>query len=123
MAESDNWKVQHSIKFGADMLNLRADSIAELLEMQTEAIDVNGMIIAEAGNSLRAKANVLTEFPGSEEVPFTPAPPAQAGVKLCAHGVAYTYRSGTSKAGKPYSAWFCDVENDARLPKCKAIWD
>jgi hypothetical protein len=29
------------------------------------------------------------------------------GAPLCAHGVAYAVKAGTSKAGKSYRGWFC----------------
>jgi hypothetical protein len=53
------------------------------------------------------------------------APPAQStppGVegKSCDHG-QMTYRTGTNKFGKPYSAYFCPQPKDA-YDKCKPIF-
>jgi hypothetical protein len=55
--------------------------------------------------------------PGGYQEPTHPA--AQAG-KNCTHG-AMKYKSGVSKAGKPYSGYFCPAPFGTQ--QCKAVFD
>lgn len=115
---TEDYKAQLSIKFGrmGDMLNLRASSVEELATMANELAD-HAMIIVTSAEEFQGKATITEAFTGTSAVKA----PAGSG-DVCAHGVAWVERSGTSKAGKPYRAKFCQVENDPTLPKCAAVW-
>ncbi len=113
---AEDYKVQLSLKFGArnDMVNLRCDSPEELAKMAGELADL-AVVVVTAAEEFQAKATVAAAFPGTEAA--TSAPRGD----VCAHGVAWSEKSG-EKNGKRWSGKFCQVENDPAMPKCKAIW-
>lgn len=120
MAE-ENWTAQLSVKVGSTgstMVNLRAGSVADLAAMASELADLGAVIVSSA-EEFAANATVIEAFPGAQV--STEATSANDGTPVCAHGVRMTFKAGTSsKNGKPYKMYFCDVTNDPRLPKCPA---
>jgi alpha-D-ribose 1-methylphosphonate 5-triphosphate diphosphatase PhnM len=123
---TDDYKVQYSIKFphpSADMVNVRANTVDELKTLMAE-IALEAATLAVTADAIRtdvmevAKQNIKAEFPTTTEVAS-----GGQGQKLCAHGVPYTFRSGTSQKGKAYSGLFCTVKNDPNLKECEPIFN
>lgn len=113
---SENWKIQISFKYGrmADMVNVRADTVEELMELMN-GISENSTFLVASAEDFQAKATVAAVFPGTVDA-------GKDDTDVCAHGVAWKSQSGV-KNGKAWSGKFCQVENDPKLPKCKAKWD
>jgi len=131
--DNDNYKAHLTIKLGhanQHVLHVRADSVTDLVAQLGE-LDDHGMTIVATITDLMAKAAVVNAFPGTQKVegnfstngtPATLAAPANDFVKRCAHQAPLKYQEGTTKAGKPYKGWFCQVENDPSMPKCAPQW-
>lgn len=129
--EQQGYKAQLSFKFGVSgMINLRAATIAELVEMANELAPVGALLVGTAeeiqGSAISAQAaavaTVTQAFPQTQQVQQQPAYSGGGGgsERYCAHGIPMSYREGVSKAGKPYKAYFCTVKNDPRLGECPA---
>jgi hypothetical protein len=100
------------------VLNDSHAAAAVLEEVSQALVSPAATGFAEAG------ANVARSFP--QATPATPSPvrivpdePAGDTPPVCAHGMARTYKSGTSAGGKAWKAWMCV------LPKgqsCEPTW-
>jgi hypothetical protein len=123
---------QLSVKFGAGhLLNVCGDSVEELVERVGKLADLKQLIIT-AAEEILAAAVITNTFQGTTQVPQAPpqdagppawqnAPPAPAyGVKLCAHGMPYTAKSGTNAQGKAWSGQFCQFPD--KNQQCAPIW-
>lgn len=79
----------------------------------------------DGGSVQQAAANIAAAFPQATPAPQaaprqapTGAPPGQQA-PLCDHGYARVYKSGVSKAGKPYKMWSCPAD---RSEQCEPQW-
>lgn len=125
--ESTGYGAQLSLKFGnGGMINVRASDVNALVSevenlalVGTYIVNTSEEIQSAAISAQQAQANVVQQFPQTTVVQQGP-PPQQGGgqQKFCAHGQAMAFRAGTSKAGKPYSGYFCQVKNDPYLAEC-----
>ena len=122
---AEDYAAQLSVKVGATgniMINLRAQDVPTLASMANELADL-GPVILSSAEEFAANATIVQTFPGTQVVGTTTVDPLPTGntTPVCAHGVPMTYKAGTStKTGKPYKMFFCDVTNDPRMLKCQA---
>jgi hypothetical protein len=137
---TDDFKIQVSYKVGLnqqDMVNIRANSAAELQILLSEIGQQVGAVAA-TGDFLRAGGVVNTTFPGATQLPAATqlpenvvpfqqpavAPAAQVpgtdvAPRICAHGPRVRKEGNTN--GRKWVAYFCS------LPKgspgaCEAEW-
>lgn len=119
---AEDWKLQVSYKVGQDMINIRANTGAELTvllgDISDKELATQIAAVAKQLNGANALAPLSTG--GSTQEREQPqhsgtdwAPPASAGVQKaapsCIHGLR-TYKSGIAKAsGKPYAFWSCPL--------------
>jgi hypothetical protein len=104
---SEDFKMQASIKdYDGDMVNFRANSVEEL------KAEFAGFPFAEYAD-VKAQLKAMSAIQPALPTPAAPAaqpapaaaPPPQAQVRTCAHGVR-TYKTGTGSRGK-WEGYFC----------------
>jgi hypothetical protein len=123
LIEGNQTRVQLSVKFGANGSGyaiVEAATVAELIEQAGALMDQAGYInsVVEEIQARSAFANAGVETT-QVQAPQNPGTPSGPPVENCAHGVPRKFVAGTSKAGKPYRALFCQVQNDPNLAECK----
>lgn len=137
MSSESNYSL--TTKVDGDLFTVRGDT-AEEFQNNLRAVVTNDLVsyvlaVQEAARGNKAQAAVHQTFPGATPVADTRSfeqivsEPAQAstfsgaaaaaGAPTCAHG-ARSWKSGTSKNGKPYNGWFC-TSND-RDNQCPPQW-
>lgn len=128
---TDSFKVQVNFKNGVpDLVNVRADSAAELAQL------LDGLALVSP-NIEAAKAVLVLQQGGlnptvvppapstaggdwNSQPPAPPAPPAApaaGGGPACQHG-GKVWKEGQNKAGRPYKGWFCP----ANVNGCAPTW-
>lgn len=128
----ENYKLQTSLKFGPyqqHMVNVRANSVNEMLELLDGLYNSRGFINSVATELVEnnepdfshAVDNVKSEFPTTtEHRPGVVDPPRTYGSQPepyeCIHGAMKKY-SGVNKNGEPYTAYFCPGPKNQ--PQCK----
>lgn len=111
--------------YGAPSISIRGADIADALAQTERHKDELGKLIkvaADAGKYFGKLVDGEAGAAASSGPKGRPEGAAQAPngeSKSCAHG-AMTFRSGTTKAGKPYRAFFCPSED--RDNQCKPEW-
>ena len=136
---SENWLLQHSVKIGGDMVNLRGDNpeqfklvldwaIANAALFVNVAAALNSVPPALAGNVTHTQVQSEPTAPPAppQGQPAWGAPQQQApswsqpatAAPSCRHGER-TYREGTGAKG-PWKAYFCPSKN--RADQCDAQW-
>jgi hypothetical protein len=125
---NESTKIQINYSTGKPLINLYADDEIEAAQL-LESLNELAPKISEVGQALGAVL-VVTEVLGGQQVQDTPSygsqqPQAGAGApfgvdpEFCSHGTM-KFRSGTSKAGKPYEIFDCPVgECESKWPKKK----
>ena len=105
------------------LLNVYAEDVESFSQRLEDLEGTAAQIAAIEGvlGAVSAAAPVAAPPSQQPKPQGTPvAQPAGGGAApTCEHGPR-TYREGTSKAGKPYKAWFCS--NPDRYAQCKPEW-
>lgn len=115
---------------GGTLINLYASDIADLSVKLEEIESVAAQIGALEGvlnaNSAASGISAPPSAQSGSEVPSRPAQGPPGGTQLsqgaapsCAHGPR-TFKSGISKAGKPYKLWACSSYD--RNDQCQPEW-
>ena len=116
---AEDWKLQVSYKVGQDMINIRANSGAELAvllgDLAEEELATQIAAVAKqlTGASVLAPLSTGASTPNQAQAPASGtgwAPPvSNTSAPTCVHG-ARVYKSGIAKAsGKPYAFWSCPL--------------
>lgn len=116
---AEDWKLQVSFKVGQDMINVRANTGAELAillgDISEDELATQIAAVAKQLNGASTLAPLSTGGSTPSQAPQAPsgtgwAPPvSNTPVPTCVHG-ARIYKSGTSsKTGKPYAFWSCPL--------------
>lgn len=119
---SENWKIQVSPKIGNTLINVRAESVAELHAMLVEfQINVLDYVKGIEGIPTGAPAFTPTAAPVATSA-ATPAfaPATNSDARTCKHG-AMAYKTGVGKTGAPWKAYMCNAPKDAS-DKCDPQW-
>lgn len=120
---TDNYKVQVSIAIPpsgsdyskADMVNVRADSVAELVGHLLDIDEDTSRLVSRVASGLRAAAVAPLEAPQAQPQQQQPAggaptepPPWIGPAPQCSHGVK-RFLAKPYKSGKPgyWMAWAC----------------
>ncbi len=103
------------------LLNVYASNAAELSQLLEELEATATQVAALEGVLGAASAAAPVSAPPSQQPKGTPvAQPSGGGAApTCQHGPR-VFREGTSRAGKPYKAWFCSSQD--RDAQCKPEW-
>lgn len=141
---SDSFKIQQNVKVNNDLINLRADDANEFKAIAEWVIE-NAALFVNVAAALNAVPPALAANVASVQVQTEPAPQQNGGWgqpqqqapsfaqpqqapqygqpqeqgPACRHG-ARAFKSGTSKAGKPYKMWACPSSN--RQDQCEPQW-
>jgi len=100
------------------LINLYANDVAhasQLLE-ELEGLLPQSAAIEQLITPIEAAKKVSQASPAAQQQP-TPAPAGDS--PTCQHG-ARKFVEGTSRAGKPYRAWFCPLPKGA--DQCEPEW-
>ena len=127
----ESWKLQVSFKTPVgSLINVRAATGAELgillgdisdeeLSTQISAIEGKlGLAHTLAPLGITPSTPAQTPLASSPAGSVPPASPTSLA-PTCVHGPR-TFKSGVSKAGKPYQMWSCSQPKGAT--QCEAVW-
>ena len=126
---AEDWKLQVSYKVGQDMINIRANSGAELAvllgDLAEEELATQIAAVAKqlTGASALAPLSTGGSTAGQTQAPASGtgwAPPvSNTSAPTCAHGPR-VHKSGiSSKTGKPYAFWSCPLPQGP--DQCKPV--
>jgi len=126
MAHNSEGKVVVTLKggsaFDAPWVVIHADDAADAMAQLDDTMAKLMQKVATVAKYFHSQVGGGSPQQQSGSRPGKPAGASQApGGKgeTCAHG-AMTYRSGTTKAGKAYEAYFCPEKD--RNAQCKPVW-
>lgn len=140
--QSEGYKVQASVKLGRNgqhMLNVRADTVDELLQLMDKLNgssafineSVEGLANPDSSpNEAQAVANIQAQFPTTQQIQpgvIQPQQPQTYGQQptnpdVCpGHGLPWKPISGV-KNGKQWSGLFCTGPQNGPIPQCKPIF-
>ena len=120
MCEMQEARLQYSVKgTNGEMLNVRADSVGELVELVTqsaghvELFKALALDLAQAGTlgkPTQPQDVARTDTPAAVDPWTTPAPVAATAAHQCAHGPRLR-KTGTNARG-PWVGWFCQLTRE-----------